>query len=150
MRATRGSTGSSGTFRSAFASAHIKVDRGAEYAKHGFCRRLETLVRTIDQVYELLPPEQEEIPDRENVVDATIAIQAFTMSAAWCLPAVRNLSFEPPVHILLTLDIQRSNSAFFTENQWFIADRLDVRCPMDRPDRSLGHGVTDDLRVPGI
>jgi hypothetical protein len=62
-----------------------KSDRGAEYAKHGFCRRLETLVRTIDQVYELLPPAQEEIPDRENVVDATIAIQAFTMNSFGCL-----------------------------------------------------------------
>lgn len=59
--------------------------RGAEYAKHGFCRRLETLVRTIDQVYALLPPEQEEIPDRDAVVDATIAIQGFTMNAFGCL-----------------------------------------------------------------
>jgi hypothetical protein len=62
-----------------------KSERGAEYAKHGFCRRLETLVRTIDQVYELLPPQQEKIPDRDNVVDGTIAIQAFTMNAFGCL-----------------------------------------------------------------
>ena len=62
-----------------------KSERGAEYAKHGFCRRLETLVRTIDQVYELLPPEQDEIPAREDVVDAAIAIQAFTMNAFGCL-----------------------------------------------------------------
>jgi hypothetical protein len=36
-----------------------KTERGAEYAKHGFCRRLETLVRSIDRVYDLLPPDQE-------------------------------------------------------------------------------------------
>lgn len=61
------------------------TDRGAEFAKHGFARRLETLVRTIDVVYELLPPEQEQIPQREDVVDAAIAIQAFTMNAFGCL-----------------------------------------------------------------
>jgi hypothetical protein len=62
-----------------------KTGRGAEYARHGFCRRLETLVRSIDRVYELLPPDQEQIPERNTVVDAAIAIQAFTMNAFGCL-----------------------------------------------------------------
>ena len=47
-----------------------KTERGAEYAKHGFCRRLDTLVRSIDRVYELLPPDQEAIPESDVVVDA--------------------------------------------------------------------------------
>jgi hypothetical protein len=62
-----------------------KTNRGAEFAKHGLSRRLDTLVRAIDQVYELLPPEQEEIPPRDNVVDASMAIQAFVMNAFGCL-----------------------------------------------------------------
>ena len=62
-----------------------KSQRGEEYAKHGFCRRLDTLVRAVGQVYELLPPQQEEIPDDKNVVDATISIQAFVMNAFGCL-----------------------------------------------------------------
>jgi hypothetical protein len=62
-----------------------KTERGAEYAKHGFCRRLDTLVRSIDRVYELLPPDQEAIPERGVVVDAAIAIRAFTMNAFGCL-----------------------------------------------------------------
>src|ERR1043166_783531 len=62
-----------------------KTERGAEYAKHGFCRRLETLVRSIDRVYDLLPPTQETIPERDVVVDAAIAIQAFTIKAFGCL-----------------------------------------------------------------
>ena len=65
-----------------------KTNRGAEFAKHGFCRRLEALARTIEQVYDLLPPEQEQIPERTIVVDATIAIQAFTMNAFGCLDNV--------------------------------------------------------------
>jgi hypothetical protein len=39
------------------------------------------MINTIDQVYELLPPEQDEIPPRDNVVKAAIAIQAFVMNA---------------------------------------------------------------------
>jgi hypothetical protein len=62
-----------------------KTERGDEFAKHGFCRRLDTLVRSIDCVYELLPPDREEIPKRDVVVDAAIAIQAFTMNAFGCL-----------------------------------------------------------------
>jgi hypothetical protein len=62
-----------------------KTKRGAEYAKHGFCRRLDTLVRSIDRVYELLPPDQEAIPESDVVVDAVIAVQAFIMNAFGCL-----------------------------------------------------------------
>jgi hypothetical protein len=71
--------------REKFVLRTYKTNRGAEFAKHGFCRRLGTLVRTIDLVYDLLPPEREEIPERDDVMDATIAIQAFTMNAFGCL-----------------------------------------------------------------
>jgi len=71
--------------REAMCMRTYKTARGAEYAKHGFCRRLETLVRSIERVYELLPPDQQEIPSREFVVDAAIAIQAFVMNAFGCL-----------------------------------------------------------------
>lgn len=59
--------------------------KGAEFAKHGFCRRLDILVRSIDRVFELVPPDQQGIPERDNVVDASIAIQAFIMNAFGCL-----------------------------------------------------------------
>src|SRR5258706_10736381 len=71
--------------RKRFVLRTYKTHRGAEFAKHGFCRRLETLARVIDQVYELLAPGQEDIPPRGNVVDATTAIQAFTTNAFGCL-----------------------------------------------------------------
>lgn len=64
---------------------NYKTERGGEHAKHGFCRRLETLLRSIDRVYDLLPPDQAAIPERDVVVDASIAIQAFTMNAFGCL-----------------------------------------------------------------
>jgi hypothetical protein len=66
-------------------SKTYKTNRGAEFAKHGLSRRLDILVRAIDQVYELVPPEQGEIPPRDNVAKATMAIQAFVMNAFGCL-----------------------------------------------------------------
>jgi hypothetical protein len=42
-------------------------DRGREYAFHGFGRRLGILVRAIDEVFTVLPPERESIPEREDL-----------------------------------------------------------------------------------
>jgi hypothetical protein len=71
--------------RGRYISRKYKSDRAREYALHGFSRRLGTLVRAIDQVYEILPPEREDIPERDEVVDATIAIQSFVLNAFGCL-----------------------------------------------------------------
>ncbi len=62
-----------------------KSERGREYAFHGFGRRLGLLVGAIDQVFTLLPPERESIPKREEVVNATIAIQSFVFNVVGCL-----------------------------------------------------------------
>jgi hypothetical protein len=66
-------------------SRAYQTNRGAEFARHGLSRRLDTLVRAIDQVYELLPPEQDEIPSNDTVVRASMVIQAFVMNAFGCL-----------------------------------------------------------------
>src|SRR5260221_7138897 len=68
-----------------YISRKFKNDRAGEYATHGFCRRLGILVRAIDQVYEALPPEREDIPERDEVLDATIAIQSFVFNTFGCL-----------------------------------------------------------------
>jgi hypothetical protein len=62
-----------------------KSERTREHALHGFSRRLGTLIRAIDLVFELLPPEMDTIPERDTVVDATIAIQSFVMNTFGCL-----------------------------------------------------------------
>jgi hypothetical protein len=62
-----------------------KTERGREFAFHGFVRRLGTLVRAVEQVFEILPPEREDIPERNEVVDATIAIQSFVLNTFGCL-----------------------------------------------------------------
>ena len=71
--------------RELYVSRTFQSDRASEYARHGFCRRLGTLVRAIDQVFEALPPGREDIPERDEVVDATIAIQSFVLNTFGCL-----------------------------------------------------------------
>lgn len=51
-----------------------------EYAHHGLGRRLSILKRCITRIFELLPPEQEKIPEQEIVLDVTIFLQAFVFN----------------------------------------------------------------------
>lgn len=55
-----------------------------EHADHGFSRRLSTMVRCVDRVFEILPPDGADIPTRDETVDATINIQSFVMNAFGC------------------------------------------------------------------
>lgn len=51
--------------------------RASEYAAHGICRRLGTLIHCAERVYELLPPSLEIVPEEWNVNEATVHIQTF-------------------------------------------------------------------------
>lgn len=59
-------------------------DHAREYASQGVARRLGTLVRCIDNVFSAVPPDQEDIPDRPVVIDATINIQSFVLNIFGC------------------------------------------------------------------
>jgi hypothetical protein len=59
--------------------------RAAEHARNGFARRLGTLIRALNLVFDLLPPELDTIADRDTVVDATISIQSFVLNTFGCL-----------------------------------------------------------------
>jgi hypothetical protein len=60
-------------------------ERGKEYALHGFGRRLNLLRTAIDQVFTALPPERDDIPEIEETLTATIAIQAFVLNVIGCV-----------------------------------------------------------------
>lgn len=71
--------------REKFLGRAYRSARGREFAIHGFCRRLASMVRAIDIVFERLPPELGDIPERTTVTDATIAIHSFVLNAFGCL-----------------------------------------------------------------
>lgn len=62
-----------------------KNAQAGEHALHGYSRRLGTLTRSINLVFEWLPPELDAIPERDTVIDATIAIQSFVLNTFGCL-----------------------------------------------------------------
>jgi hypothetical protein len=63
-----------------YLSRNYNVPRAREYAMHGFSRRLEGLVRCIDNVFRILPPDIAGLPTRENLLDATINLQSFVFN----------------------------------------------------------------------
>jgi hypothetical protein len=67
--------------REQYCLRQYKTDRAREYATQGFCRRLDLLIRTVDRVFTILPPEREDIPELSEVADAQMAIQTFVMNA---------------------------------------------------------------------
>jgi hypothetical protein len=71
--------------REQFLARTYKTERGREFAYHGFSRRLGTMVRAVDFVFEALPPELDQVPESDTVVDATLMIQAFVLNAFGCL-----------------------------------------------------------------
>jgi hypothetical protein len=52
-------------------------DRGREFGQQGFARRLQSLKRCIERIYEILPPESEDHPDDDARHDAELIVQAF-------------------------------------------------------------------------
>lgn len=59
--------------------------RAQEFASQGFSRRLKTLVRCIDNVFEILPPDRIDLPTSHELSDAAINIQAFVINVFGCL-----------------------------------------------------------------
>jgi hypothetical protein len=62
----------------------FRDERAQEYARHGFTRRLNTLRRCIEHVFESLPPERVDFPSRDELGDATIFLQAFVLNTFGC------------------------------------------------------------------
>lgn len=63
-----------------YVARHFVDAKAREYATQGFPRRLKILVRCIDKVFEILPPDRSEVPTRDELSDATINIQAFVLN----------------------------------------------------------------------
>jgi hypothetical protein len=70
----------------AFSNNHrFEKETAWEYANQGFMRRVGTLRRCIENAFSLVPPETEEIPNRQMLHDAQINVQAFFANVYGCL-----------------------------------------------------------------
>lgn len=80
-------------------------ERASEYARHGLSRRLQSLRHGIDRMFQLIPPESDEPPSRDQLMDATAFIHSFLVSVyggldnvarIWCWEAeVKNGRGKP-------------------------------------------------------
>ncbi|MCG6205849.1 hypothetical protein LPW26_14450 [Rhodopseudomonas sp. HC1] len=71
--------------REAYAMREYKEGLAREHAQHGLCRRLATMVHSVQTVFQILPPDLDTIPERAAVMDATAAIQTFVINAFGCM-----------------------------------------------------------------
>jgi hypothetical protein len=58
----------------------LKNPRAREFATQGYARRLKVMVRCIDNVFGMIPPDRAELPSRNELSDATINIQSFVFN----------------------------------------------------------------------
>jgi hypothetical protein len=64
---------------------NFRNEQAKEFARHGFSRRLGTLVRCIDNTFCAIPPELDGVPTSHQTEDVTIQVQAFSFNVFGCL-----------------------------------------------------------------
>lgn len=65
-------------------------DRTREFVLHGLCRRLKTMTRCLENVFNIIPPNRVVAPSIEARTDAAINIQAFVFNT---FGAIDNLAW---------------------------------------------------------
>jgi hypothetical protein len=68
-----------------YLTRNYNESRAREYAQHGFSRRVKTLARCIDNVFQALPLNGTGLPKVNEVSDAVINIQAFISNVFGCV-----------------------------------------------------------------
>jgi hypothetical protein len=68
----------------AYHNRAYRTERGEEFAMHGFVRRLGTMRHCIETVFDRLPPEIADIPQKHMLEDAIVALQAFIFNVFGC------------------------------------------------------------------
>ena len=68
------------TLMESYISKRYRDGHAEEYARHGFCRRIQIMVHCIEGVFEKLPPNRDEVPEEDAVRDATVYLQAFVFN----------------------------------------------------------------------
>jgi hypothetical protein len=137
----------------AFLARAYHTEAGKEHAHHGVCRRVAILVRCVNQIFARLPPELEETPARETLLDAAIFIQAFVFNVFGTLD---NLAFVwvnerdvrkpdgtklPNGRIGLTKDKERVRESFSEGMQCYLAGRDAWMANLESFRHSLGHRI---------
>ena len=68
-----------------YAFRPFKNEQAAEFATHGFMRRVKTLARCIHNVYRICPPDRDRKLSTDELSDLTINLQGFVFNVFGCL-----------------------------------------------------------------
>lgn len=68
-----------------YISRTFKDAAAYEYASQGFVRRIGTLKRCIENIYNIYPPARSEKPSRDESLDLTINLQSFLFNVFGCI-----------------------------------------------------------------
>jgi hypothetical protein len=139
--------------REAFIVRAYESEAAKEYATHGVGRRLSLLAHCIEQIFTRLPPETDDVPPREVLLDATICIQAFVFNAYGVLD---NLAFVwvneknitkgngqplPNGRVGLTADKHEVRLSFSQDMQAYLQTCNDWLIYLEGFRHSLGHRI---------
>lgn len=59
--------------------------RAREFATNGFSRRLKLLIRCIENIFEIVPPDRDDLPSSEELSDVNINLHAFIINVFGCV-----------------------------------------------------------------
>ena len=70
---------------SSYLEREFRNDQAKEFVCHGLCRRMSLMTRCIEKVFEVLPPDCQDVPDSDVIHDVTVHLQAFVFNTYGCL-----------------------------------------------------------------
>jgi hypothetical protein len=115
-----------------YVTLELTNQRAREFATQGFPRRLRIMVQCINNVFAIVPPEREDVPTTEEILNTTINIQAFMVNVfgsidnlAWIWVQEKNLTMPngrpiPYVNIGLTSKNVQVRESFSPEFQEYL------------------------------
>jgi hypothetical protein len=138
--------------REAYFVYKYQHDRAREFAFNGFGRRVNILERCIDRVFSIIPPEQADLPDRNQLLDTDVHLHAFVFNT---FGALDNLAWiwvyerlsGPDATQLDRRDIglhrptMRIRRTFSTEFQKYLATRSDWFGLQENYRHALAHRI---------
>ncbi len=68
-----------------YAFRQFRNKQAAEFATHGFMRRVKTLARCIHNIYRICPPDRDKKLSTDELADLTINLQGFVFNIFGCL-----------------------------------------------------------------
>jgi hypothetical protein len=68
-----------------YAFRPFKNEQAAEFARHGFIRRVKTLARCVQNVYRICPPDRDKKLSTDELSDLAINLQGFVFNIFGCL-----------------------------------------------------------------